>query len=59
MQVTIASTDSGGGFNFGNFDFFAPLNTLAGLGLSFPWVFEQIKKRRSKKLPEKETTGAD
>ncbi len=50
VQVTVdGQAQESGGFNLGNIDIFAPLNTLASLGLSFPWLSEQIKKRRQKK----------
>jgi hypothetical protein len=48
VQVTVEG-QSGGGFNLGDLDLLAPLNTLAGLGLTFPWIYDQVKKRRQKK----------
>jgi hypothetical protein len=48
-QVTVEQGSTG--FDISKLDLFAPLNTLAGLGLSFPWLLEQIKKRRSKAQP--------
>ncbi|MEP6774254.1 MAG: hypothetical protein ABJA50_01550 [Chloroflexota bacterium] len=47
-QVTVEQA-SGGGFDISKLDLFAPLNTLAGLGLSFPWLLDQLKKRQAKK----------
>jgi hypothetical protein len=58
MQVTVNSAESSG-FNLGDIDFFAPLNTLAGLGLSFPWIYDQVKKRRTRKQSLQETTTPD
>jgi hypothetical protein len=37
------------GFNLGQFDWFAPLNTLAGLGLTVPWIYEQTRQRTRKR----------
>jgi len=34
-----------GGFDLGNMDLFGPLNALAGLGLTIPWIYEQAKTR--------------
>lgn len=46
VQIAV---DQNSGFDLSKLDLFAPINTLAGLGLTYPWLFEQIKKRRRKK----------
>jgi hypothetical protein len=48
VQVTVEEQEEGG-FNLGSFDLLTLLNTLAGLGLTFPWIHEQYKRRKQRK----------
>jgi hypothetical protein len=58
VQITVEGQASGG-FNLGAIDLFGSLNTLAGLGLTGPWIFDQVKKRRRKKQVIQEAAVED
>ena len=58
VQITVEEQTSEG-FNLGAIDLFGSVNTLVGLGLTGPWVFEQVKKRRRKKQVIQEAAVED
>ena len=60
VQITVEEqAEVGEGFNLGAIDWGGSLSTLAGLGLTGPWVFEQVKKRRRKKQVIQEAAVED
>ena len=46
VQITVNGSS---GFDLSKLDFFAPMNSLAGMGLTLPWIYEQIQKRRKRR----------
>ena len=46
VQITVNGSS---GFDLSKLDFFAPINSVAGMGLTLPWIYEQIQKRRKRR----------